>query len=141
LDRDRYALDVRQVVEVLPLIDVKQLPRAPAGVAGIITFRGAPVPVIDVTHAALGRPSRRQLSTRLVVVNYAVGGARTRALGLIVERATEVARLRTADFGESGIGNARAPYLGPVVADAHGLVQRIEVSRLLPASVRDALFK
>ena len=35
LGNDRYALDVRQVAEVLPLVGVKQMPRAPQGGAAV----------------------------------------------------------------------------------------------------------
>ena len=40
----------------------------------------------------------------------------------------------------SGITLDRAPYLGPIATDARGLLQWIEVERLVPASVRDVLF-
>ena len=29
LGKDRYALDVRQIAEVMPLVGVKQIPKAP----------------------------------------------------------------------------------------------------------------
>ena len=41
----------------------------------------------------------------------------------------------------SGITNAGAPYLGPVVTDARGLLQWIDVRTLLPPSFRDLLFQ
>jgi chemotaxis-related protein WspB len=41
----------------------------------------------------------------------------------------------------SGITNAGAPYLGPVVTDARGLLQWIDVRTLLPPAFRDMLFK
>ena len=61
-------------------------------------------------------------------------------LGLIAEKATETMRRDPADFVSAGVTIDAAPYLGPVTADAHGLIQRIEVRQLLPASVRDLLF-
>ena len=45
---DRYALDAKRVAEVLPLVDIKQIPHAPAGVAGVFNYRGTPVPVIGI---------------------------------------------------------------------------------------------
>jgi hypothetical protein len=38
------------------------------------------------------------------------------------------------------VSNGAAPYLGPVAPASGGLVQVIEVERLLPAAVRDMLF-
>ncbi len=87
LARDRYALDVSQVAEVLPLVAIKQIPQAPPAVAGILNYRGAPVPVIDVSQLTLGRPAERRLSTRIVLVHYPDADGQTRLLGLIAERA------------------------------------------------------
>lgn len=141
LGKDRYALDSSQVVEVLPLLGIKQIPQAPDGVAGAFNYRGKPVPVIDLSELALGRPARRHMSTRIIIVRYPDGNGTLHLLGLIAEKATETVHRDPADFADSGVVNDDAPYLGPVATDPHGLVQRIEVTRLLPAAVRDVLFK
>src|ERR1700736_214101 len=79
--------------------------------------------------------------TRIVLVNYPDQEGATQVLGLLAERATEIIRRDPADFVASGIGNDAALYLGPVAADARGLVQWIQVDKLLTPSVRDRLFK
>jgi chemotaxis-related protein WspB len=140
LGNDRYALDVRQVAEVLPLLGVKQVPRAPAAMTGLINYRGAPVPVVDLSRLTLGRLAAHRLSTRIVLVNYPDQTGRTHLLGLIAERATQTARHEPSDFVPSGITSAGASYLGPVVTDARGLLQWIDVRTLLPPSFRDLLF-
>jgi chemotaxis-related protein WspB len=151
--RDRYALDVREVAEVLPLVGIKHVPQAPPAVAGILNYRGAPVPVIDVSQLAIGQPAARRLSTRIVLVHYvasaddrstALGAGaegRTQLLGLIAERATQTMRRDESDFIPPGVFSEGASYLGPVAADADGFVQRVDVQALLPASVRELLFK
>jgi chemotaxis-related protein WspB len=141
LARDRYVLDVRQVAEVLPLVAIQQIPQAPPAVAGILNYRGAPVPVIDVSQLTLGRPAERRLSTRIVLVHYPDAEGRTRLLGLIAERATQTVRREETDFVASGVTNDGASYLGPVAPDARGLLQWIDARTLLPASVRDMLFR
>ncbi len=140
LGKDRYALDVRQIAEVLPLVGVKETPMAPPGMCGLFNYRGAPVPVVDLSQLMVGRPSVRRLSTRIVLVQQPDTSGRTHLLGLIAERATQTARHEPSDFVPSGIANPAAPYLGPVVIDARGLLQLIEVRTLLPASFRDLLF-
>jgi chemotaxis-related protein WspB len=141
LAQDRYVLDARQVAEVLPLVTIKRLPQAPTCVAGILDYRGAPVPVIDVSQLMLGRPSERRLSTRIILVHYPDAGGQRRLLGLIAERATHTVRREETDFVASGVTNEDAPYLGPVATDARGLLQWLDARTLLPASVRDMLFR
>ncbi len=137
---DRYALDAACVNEVLPLIGITTMPRAPAGVAGLLNSRGTPVPVIDLSELMLGQPARRCLSTRIVMVRSGRVGGDTRIFGLIAERATETLQRPAADFVPSGLLNSAAPYLGPVATDARGLLQRIDIETLLPAVVKDVLF-
>jgi chemotaxis-related protein WspB len=140
LGNDRYAIDARQVVEILPLVHTKQLPQAPAGVAGLFNYRGSPVPAIDLSELAFGRPAARQLSTRLLLVRYPGDEGSQALIGLIVERVTRTARYEEHAFVPSGVRNTRAPYLGPVLVDSDGMLQRLEIGDLLPASTRDLLF-
>jgi chemotaxis-related protein WspB len=141
LGKDRYALDAAQVAEVLPLVQMKKIPQAAAGVAGVFTYRGAPVPVLDLTQLALGRAARSRLSTRLLLVNYPDARGASRLLGLIAENATETLRREAADFVTSGVNADGAPYLGPVCHDARGLIQWVSVDKLLPEAVRAVLFQ
>lgn len=142
LGNDRYALNSSQIVEVLPLLQIKVLPQSPAGVAGVMDYRGTPVPVLDLSELIMeGRPSRRQLSTRIIVVETRGGQNETRLLGLIAEHATEIMRWDSADFVSTGVTNRDTPYLGPIVVDSRGIVQWIEPTTLLPVSIYELLFK
>ena len=141
LGKDRYAVEASQVVEVLPLLNFKKIPRAPPGVAGAFNYRGTPVPVVDLSEVTTGHPSRQRHSTRIVLVNYPLESLGWRVLGLIAENATETIRLEPTDFLNSGLTPNEAPYLGPVAADERGLIQRIEVKKLLPESLRGLLFR
>jgi chemotaxis-related protein WspB len=138
LGQDRYMLDVRQIAEVLPLLGITQIPQAPLGVAGIFNYRGTLVPAIDLSQVMLGRPARRRLHTRIVLVQYADDSGATHLLGLIVEKVTETLQRQSTDFIVSGI---TVPHLGSVATDRHGSAHRIEVNQLLPASVREHLFQ
>ena len=140
LGTDRYALDASQVNEVLPLVALRPLPQAPPEIAGVFNFRGTPVPVVDLNQVTTGRPSTPRLSTRIIVSRYPDSQGTPRLLGLIAERVTQTARCDPAEFVESGIVNPDAPYLGPIATTSAGMLQRIDVSRILPAAVSQMLF-
>ncbi|MGO4174984.1 chemotaxis protein CheW [Bosea sp. TAF32] len=141
LGADRYVLDTAQVETVLPLLSVKQLPAAPAGVAGAISYRGTPVPLIDLSLLALGRPAAPVLSTRIILLHYPTEQGDPRLLGLIAERAIETVARDPADFTASGVEAGTPAYLGPVAADEEGLIQWIRAEALLPPEIRDILFR
>ncbi len=138
LGQNRYMLDARQVAEILPLVDIMELPQSPPGVAGIFNYRGALVPAVDLTQIVLGRPAQRRLHTRIILVRHNEQGGAVQLLGLIVEKVTDTKQLQASDFSAPGVS---APQLGPVITDQCGLAQRIEVQQLLPASVRDLLLR
>jgi len=141
LGDDRYALNASQVIEVLPLLQLKKLPQAPAGVAGIMDYRSTPVPVLDLSELALQRPAHPRLSTRIIVVNLAEGQDEPRLAGLIAEHVTETLRCDPDDFVSSGFENSRTPYLGPVVTDARGMIQWVKPAALLPSSLYDEILR
>jgi chemotaxis-related protein WspB len=138
---ENYALPASRIAQVLPLVGVRPLPRALPGVAGVVDYHGRLVPVIDLSELLTGRPAARRLSTRIVVAHYGDGVETAQLLGLIVERATRAERHAAADFAHTGVASPQAPYLGGVTAHAAGMVQLIEVSRLLPESLRTLLFR
>lgn len=140
LDGNRYALDVGQIAEVLPLVALNAVPGAPHGIAGVVDYGGMPVPVIDLSQLLVNRSASRRLNTRLVIVHYR-SGERQHLLGLIAERATEMMRRDPADFQDSGIDAASPPRLGPVALDAGGPIHRLDVCALLPQPLADSLFR
>lgn len=138
---DRYALEAGEAVEVLPLVGLKRVPQSARGVAGIFNYRGEPVPAIDLCELTVGRPAQARLSTRIIVVDYTDAAGRQKRLGLIAERATGMMRRDERDFVESGVTVGGAPYLGPVVMDAGGIIQLLRGGRLagLAEQVRELL--
>jgi chemotaxis-related protein WspB len=138
---ERFALQAIEVAEVLPRLPLKPIARAPEWVAGVFAYRGAVVPVIDLSALTFGHPAQARTSTRLVLVHYRPDAATpAQLLGLILEQATDTLRCNPADFQPYGLDNRQAPYLGPVREDAQGLLQWVRVADLLDDQVRALLF-
>ena len=141
LDNDRYALEASQVVEVLPLVGIKKRLGSPRGVVGTIDYHRTFVPVIDLSELALGHRAPPRLSTRIILVRCSEEKGQSPLLGLVAEKATETMRCEAADFMASGIANDDAPYLGAIAMGAHGAIQRIELKKLLPATVSNLVLE
>lgn len=137
---DRYALDARRVVEVIPLLQLQRIPRAPKGVAGFFNYRGRPLPAVDLSELLLGQPASQRLSTRILVVEMPDGQGTARQVGLIAEHATDLVRNEAADFPGSGAGAGKGPILGAVELDGDGVIQRIHAEHLIPEHIREVLF-
>jgi chemotaxis-related protein WspB len=160
--QDLYAVDVTRVVEVIPRVDPRPIPRTPEFLAGLFGYRGRVVPAIDM-GLLLGRaPSPARLSTRVILVEArklrpgqslppAQPGPRsgrfvsgeTLLLGLIAEQVNDIVRVDQDKIVFPSMRLDDAPYLGAIVqVDPNGqsLAQLIEVDRVLSPSIRDALF-
>lgn len=135
-----YALAASDVAEVVPLVDLKPVPRAPRAVAGMFDHRGAPVPVIDLSLLAHDTPCRDSMTTRIAIVNYAGGDGAVNRLGLAAEHMTNVFRADAADFEPAGVNPPETPFFGRVIRRPDGIVQLIEVADLLPPEVAGCLF-
>ena len=140
LGNDRYGLDTRRVLRVLPRLELKAIPGAPAWVAGLMNYHGKPLPVIDISMLALGIPSGMDFDTRTILVDYRSDRGPCHPLGLIAEQVSDIRYFDAENFVQPGIDNSGAPYLAQVAAGEGGLVQLVDVDSLLPAAIRALLF-
>ena len=157
LGNDRYALEANRVVEVVPLLSLKQIPTAAKGVAGMFVYRGRAIPALDLCDLTMGRPARERLSTRIIIIEAGSSSSAFPApclLGLIAERATEMLQRDARDFVQVEVPSAKyhvpgsltsdpshiAPWLGPVLIDDRGVIQLLHAQKLLAENVRDLVF-
>lgn len=153
IGNERYAIESRQVVEVIPLVLLKTLPHQPECIAGIFNYRGRIVPVIDLCQLMRGKPSREYLSTRIVLVNYwGSNNIELKApyiLGLMTEQVVETLHKSESEFVDPNIQIDTAPYLGKMIVDEQGMIQCLRVEylfseaqqvNLLPESDRNTGF-
>lgn len=132
LGNERFALEARRVVEIVPLLELKRIPQAPRGMAGMFIYRGQPVPALDLCELTLGRPAAEHFSTRIIITTHPAAASDAEQLvGLIVERATETIRREPQDFVESGVRITESTFLGKMLKDADGVVQLVNLERLL----------
>lgn len=139
IGRDRYGLRLGAIARVLPLMELKRLPLAPDHVAGLMDFHGASVPVIDLSRLAGLAPCQDYFDTRIIVVDYVAVDGGSHLLGLLAEHVRGVQDLAAGALADAGV--TAAPFLGQVAGDADGMVQLVELARLLPASLCAILFQ
>ena len=134
--REQYALLARQVVEVVPIVNLREIPGTPDYIAGVMNYRGHPVPVLDLCSLALGKPCQKKFSTRIILVRFPWSpGCEEEILGLVAEQTSELIRSEMDDFKPCGVYPKDAPYLKGVKTGTEGMVQWIDVAHLIPKHV------
>ena len=162
LKNERYALESKQIVEIVPLVEIKKIPHAPDYISGVFNYRGQIVPIVDLCQLIQGRPCHTHLSTRIILVNYfhnptaetaaanlllerqnpaeATSEQPGSILGLMAEQVVETLNKPEAEFVDAGVSVKTAPYLGKMIMDAQDMIQCVRVEYLLPEAERSTLF-
>lgn len=131
----RYGIDTRRIIEVLPLIESRPLPRKPKEIRGLIRYRGRFLPAIDLGQLLDGTRCRDRLGTRTVIVQLNDSSQSSPLIGLVAEDVIGIAAAKDIPITTHGTG-----FLGPLIdleTDTHDTAaQLIAVDRILP---QDAL--
>ena len=141
VDNNRFALSAKDVMGIVPLVSLHEVPKAPEYVAGILNYHGESVPVVDLTSLMTGNRTNQRLSTRIVLLKLTMDSGEQRSIGVMAEKVTEVTRIKESEFKKSGVKNTKAKYLGDVFTDSQGILQRLTVSELLPKAAQQMLFE
>jgi purine-binding chemotaxis protein CheW len=83
----RYGLPVTQVIRLIEMVTITQLPGVPDLIQGIINLGGKAVPVLDLRRRFGLTPQAYNLHTPIILVEIDVGH---RILGLIVDTVEQV---------------------------------------------------
>ena len=127
--KQRYAIPCRRVREVIPGVDLEPEPRAPPWLAGLLNYRGAITPVVDLCQLVADVRCADRLSSRIVIFDHAATDTTTRTAGLLAERVTEtrilelMQRTRTRAESESAFGE--------VLLDETGMIHGIDLDRVV----------
>ena len=141
---NRYAVEVARVVEVVPRVELREMPHAPGFLAGLLEYRGQVVPVIDLGLLLGGGPSPDRLSTRIILVNplphnhnRTEDAPAGKLLGLIAEQVSDLTRIQPDQVIPAPVLLPDAPYLDTIAQTDQGFLPMIQVSRLSQYVVGD----
>ncbi len=140
-DQGLYALPCGQVVECIPGLRPKPIPRAPGYVTGTIAYRGQVVPVVDLCMLIAGQGSPELFSTRLIVVRYPLEEGKSAMLALLAQEVVSYSEFdpqAAAKF--DGILLPDARYLGKLYKYRGEMLQFIQVHEILTPEARELLF-
>ena len=133
----RYAIDTRSVIEIVPMVKVKEIPMEETYVSGIFNYHGEFVPVIDISRLCTNHDSRRSLTTRMILARLDNG----KILGLIAENITQTINISPADFSSCGISKLKAEFLGNVTHDNGDIIQFVNLNQLLGSDIKSRLYE
>src|SRR5512138_18050 len=88
IGEEEFGVDISQVREIVRLVQITCLPKAPVFIEGVVNLRGQVLAVIDLSKRLGIGSKQRGENTRIIVVEV---GETT--VGMIVDSVSEVLRL------------------------------------------------
>ncbi|MGA2917009.1 chemotaxis protein CheW [Methanoregula sp.] len=102
LGGERYALDIQLAREIVEMIPITPIPRAPPYISGVINLRGEITNIMNL-NTLLGLADKEVRSNQkiIVLVPEAAGGSN---VGIIVDDVSSVMQISEADIDHIGEG-------------------------------------
>ena len=133
VDQTLYAVPVKQVIEVVPRVELRRIPHASPCFLGLLHYRGGAIPVVDLGLLMGGAACADRLDTRILLVRTTMEGGR---MGLLAERVNELVEVAESRMAMTTPLMHSAPNLAEVYETDTGLLQLIDPGRI---SVTSAL--
>src|SRR3989339_1969761 len=95
IGNEEFGVDISQVREIVRLIPITYLPKAPEFVEGVVNLRGQVVAVIDLAKRLIIPSKPRGENTRIIIVEI-----ENMTMGMVVDSVSEVLRLSSENIEE-----------------------------------------
>lgn len=136
IGEEEFGVNILQVQEIIRMLDITKVPKAPDFVEGVINLRGKVIPIIDL-RKRFGLPAReRDKMSRIIVVEIG-----TTVMGFIVDAVSEVLRLpaSTVEPPPPVVAGVDAEYISGVGKLDDRLLIMLDMDRLLSRDEKIAI--
>jgi chemotaxis-related protein WspB len=127
--RDKVAVDVRRVREVIPRVRLSTVNGGPSWIAGVFVYRGRVVPVVDLHRLTGAGECPPHLSSRIILFPYPLDAPES-LVGLLATQVAEIREVRQ-DLVQHLPGETGRPSLGPALPDGAGILRLLDPDWLL----------
>lgn len=128
IGRETFGLPISIVREIVRVPEITSVPNAPDYIEGVINLRGRIIPIVDLRKRFGDKTFEPNKKNRIVVVEL-----ETRAIGLIVNSASEVLRIPPSEIEEphNVFREGEVSYITGVGKLNGRLVILLDLSRIL----------
>ncbi len=125
LGNEHYGLDIMGVEEIIRLVDITPVPRAPSFVEGIINLRGRIIPVVDLRKRLKMPTGGKDDTSRIIIMKVD-----TRRLGFIVDKVEEVLHIPEENVESAPGMSANNKYVDGVARINNKMVIILDVIKI-----------
>lgn len=132
---DQYGVDIMAVHEIKGWVDITHLPKQPEYVRGVLSLRGAVVPIMDL-RCRFGEGLTATTPLHIMIIVQIDG----RQIGLIGDRVLDIVSIDRAQIQKvpRASDDAAHDFLAGLVTHDDGMIALIDLPSLLSADMADA---
>ena len=127
LSKEKYAIDIMSVEEILRKIDITPVPNAPSFIEGIVNIRGKVIPVVDLKKKLNIGLSNDDGNVRIVITNL-----RNKRVGFLVDSVEEVVRIDKSIIEQAPAlsVNVDSDYISGVAKTEKGMIILLDINKI-----------
>ena len=136
IGEEEFGVDILSVQEIIRMMDITKVPRAPEFVEGVINLRGKVIPIIDLRRR-FGLTTRdHDKHTRIIVIEI-----NNMIVGFVVDSVSEVLRIpaSTVEPPPPVVSGLESEYISGVGKLEDRLLILLDLNKLLSGEERDLL--
>ncbi|MDQ7832457.1 MAG: chemotaxis protein CheW [Desulfovibrionaceae bacterium] len=136
IGEEEFGVDILKVQEIIRMMEITKVPRAPDFVEGVINLRGKVIPIIDL-RKRFGLITRdHDKHTRIIVIEI-----NNMIVGFVVDSVSEVLRIpsNTVEPPPPVVSGLESEYISGVGKLEDRLLILLDLDRLLSGEERDVL--
>jgi purine-binding chemotaxis protein CheW len=133
---EEFGVEILKVQEIIRMIGITRVPKAPAFVEGVINLRGKVIPIIDLRKRFGMAAQEHDKHTRIIVIEI-----KKVIVGFVVDSVSEVLRIpsSTVEPPPAIISGIESEYISGVGKLADRLLILLDLDRLLKQSEQNML--
>ncbi|WP_028575893.1 chemotaxis protein CheW [Desulfonatronovibrio hydrogenovorans] len=133
---EEFGIEIFSVKEIIRMLDITKVPRAPDFVEGVVNLRGRVIPIIDLRRRFGLEPAERDKNTRIVVIEM-----EGMSVGFVVDAVSEVLRIPadTVEPPPPVVAGIDAEYISGVGKLESRLLIMLDLDKLLAADEKSVL--
>jgi len=136
IGEEEFGVDILKVQEIIRMMEITKVPRAPDFVEGVINLRGKVIPILDLRRR-FGLVTRdHDKHTRIIVIEIS-----NMIVGFVVDSVSEVLRIpsNTVEPPPPVVSGLESEYISGVGKLADRLLILLDLDRLLSREEQGAL--
>ena len=136
IGEEEFGVDILAVQEIIRMMQITPVPRAPVYIDGVINLRGKVIPIIDLRRRFGLAPRGHDKNTRIIVIEI-----NNIIVGFVVDAVSEVLRIpaSTVEPPPPVVAGVESDYVSGVGKLQDRLLIMLDLDRLLSSEDMEAL--